>query len=84
MGKVRECEASEKMSLADTWAMVSMAGMETLRAMGLQTDMLARTKVVVRGVKRSRLTVWGQWRWRYQQVAELNTKDCMSSRKPNS
>ena len=81
MDKVRECEASEGNESGRHGSMVCMAGMVTLRAIGLQTDMAARTKVVVKGVKRSRLTVLG---WRYQQVAELNTKDCMSSRKPNS
>ena len=37
--------------LADTWAMVCTAGQDTVRAMWLQVDMLAKTKMVVRRVK---------------------------------
>ena len=45
--------------LADTGAMVCTAGLDTIKALGLQVNMLARTRLVVRGVKRSRLTVLG-------------------------
>ena len=49
----------KEISLADTVAMVCTAGMDTLSAMGLQKDMLAKTEMVVRWVKRSMLTVLG-------------------------
>ena len=45
--------------LADTGSMVCTAGLDTIKALGLQVNMLARTRLVVRGVKRSRLTVLG-------------------------
>ena len=36
-----------------------MSGVETIKAMGLQVDMLAKTWTVIKGVKGSRLTVLG-------------------------
>ena len=46
-------------ALADTGAMVCTAGLDILGTMGIQKDMLAKTRMVLRGVKRSRLTVVG-------------------------
>ena len=43
--------------MADTGAQVCTAGLSTIEAMGLQVNMLAKTRLVVRGVKGSRLTV---------------------------
>ena len=48
---VKEC------SLKATGAMVCVCGVETIRAMGLQVDGLAKTKVLVKEMKGSRLTV---------------------------
>ena len=46
-------------SLKDTGAMVCLVGMETIKAMALQVDLLAKTLTVIKGVKGSRLTVLG-------------------------
>merc|ERR1719508_617764 len=45
--------------LADTGAQVCTAGPGTMEALGLSISMLAKTKLKVRGVKRTELTVLG-------------------------
>ena len=45
--------------LADTGAQVCTAGPGTMQALGLNSSMLARTKLKVRGVKRTELSVLG-------------------------
>ena len=59
MDTVRKVKARKGKGLADMGAMVFTAGLDTVRAMGLQVDMLAKTRMVVRGVKGSNLTVLG-------------------------
>ena len=49
----------QQVHLKYTWAMVCTTLVETLKAMGLQMNVLARTRMVVKGVKGSRLTVLG-------------------------
>ena len=55
--KLGRSQPARERGLADTGAMVCTAWMDTARAMGLQVDI--QTKMVVRGVKRSNLTVLG-------------------------
>ena len=57
--KLGKTKPVKEISLTDTRAMVCTAGMDALSALGLQKDMLAKTKMVVRGFKRSMLTVLG-------------------------
>ena len=54
---VREVKAIK--GLADTWTMVCTAERDIIRAMVLQVYMLPKTRLVLQGVKRSKLSVLG-------------------------
>ena len=70
-------------SLKDKGAMVYLSDLETNRDMGLQVDMLAKTRVVVKGVKGSRLTVLARWRLRSLWVTRNCIRLSSLSEKPN-
>ena len=57
--KLGRAKPVKEISLADTVAMVCTAGMDTLSAMGLLKEMLGKTKMVLRWVKRFILTMLG-------------------------
>ena len=57
--KLGQANPVKETSLKDTGAMVCLAGVNTIKEMGLQVCMLAKTRVGVKWVKGSRLTVLG-------------------------
>ena len=70
--------------LADTGAQVCTAGPGTMQALGLNSSMLARTKLKVRGVKRTELSVLGAVSVEISAGTGNRTRFCMSRRKLDS
>ena len=57
--QLKNAKSTKESSLKDTGAMVCVCGMSTVLSMGLGANVLAKTRMVLMGVKRTRLTVLG-------------------------
>ena len=58
-GQLKNARSTKECSLKDTGAMICVCGMSTVLSMGLGANVLAKTRMVLMGVKRTRLTVLG-------------------------